>query len=113
MDGDPNTGMLIGQTQTFPDGVYYDQFRIGGTSLSCPLFAGLMALADDLARSAHGFINPALYRLAGSDSIKDIKHIKQAEVRVDFVNGLDAADGTTTWCARSTTGVGDQDEGRV
>ena len=96
MDGDPNTGMLIGETQTFPEGVHYDQFRLGGTSLSCPLFAGLMALADDLTHSAHGFINPALYRLAGSDSIKDIKHIKQAEVRVDFVNGLDAADGTTT-----------------
>ena len=96
MDGDPNTGMLIGETQTFPEGVHYDQFRLGGTSLSCPLFAGLMALADDLTNSAHGFINPSLYRLAGSSSIKDIKHIKQAEVRVDFVNGLDAADGTTT-----------------
>jgi subtilase family serine protease len=29
--GDPQTGMLIGQTQTFPDGTYYDTYRIGGT----------------------------------------------------------------------------------
>ena len=39
--GDPNTGMLVGQTQTFPDGsVKYSEFRIGGTSLSSPLLAG-------------------------------------------------------------------------
>jgi len=36
MDGDPTTGMLVGETQTFSDGVYYDTYRIGGTSLSCP-----------------------------------------------------------------------------
>ena len=41
MDADPATGMLVGETQTFPNGVYYDQYRIGGTSLASPLFAGL------------------------------------------------------------------------
>jgi subtilase family serine protease len=41
MDGDPSTGMLIGQTQTFPDGVHYGEYRIGGTSLSSPLLAWL------------------------------------------------------------------------
>ena len=35
---------LVGQTQTFPDGsAYYDEYRIGGTSLSSPIFAGMMA----------------------------------------------------------------------
>src|SRR5262249_55650351 len=39
--GDPNTGYLVGQTQTFPDGsVKYSEYRIGGTSLSSPLTAG-------------------------------------------------------------------------
>jgi hypothetical protein len=38
MVGDPSTGMLVGQTQTFSDGTYYDEFRLGGTSLSSPLF---------------------------------------------------------------------------
>src|SRR5690348_14702204 len=46
MVGDPNTGFLVGQTQTFSTGVKYDEYRIGGTSLSSPLFAGLMAVAD-------------------------------------------------------------------
>ena len=34
IDGDPNTGYLIGQTQTFPDGtIKYSEYRLGGTSL--------------------------------------------------------------------------------
>ena len=43
---------LIGQTQQFPEGAHYDEFRIGGTSLSSPIFAGLMALADQAAADA-------------------------------------------------------------
>ncbi|OLE35872.1 MAG: hypothetical protein AUG48_09560, partial [Actinobacteria bacterium 13_1_20CM_3_68_9] len=50
MDGDPNSGMLEGETQTFPNGRRrYGEFRIGGTSLSSPLFAGIVALADQRA----------------------------------------------------------------
>ena len=49
MVGDPSTGFLVGQSQTFPDGtVRYSEYRIGGTSLSCPLFAGVIAVADQL-----------------------------------------------------------------
>src|SRR5438552_55852 len=45
--GDPNTGYLIGETQTFPNGaVAYSEYRIGGTSLSSPLVDGFMAMAD-------------------------------------------------------------------
>ncbi|HKS99545.1 MAG TPA: protease pro-enzyme activation domain-containing protein, partial [Rugosimonospora sp.] len=40
MPGDPNTGFIVGETQVFPDGTYWDQYRIGGTSLSSPLLAG-------------------------------------------------------------------------
>src|SRR5437773_11643494 len=57
---DPNTGLLVGQTQAFPDGVRYAEYRIGGTSLSCPIIAGIMALADQAKGSPHGFANPAL-----------------------------------------------------
>jgi len=39
--GDPNTGFLVGQTQAFSDGTYYDEYRIGGTSVSAPLMAGM------------------------------------------------------------------------
>jgi subtilase family serine protease len=97
MLGDPSTGMLIGVTQTFPEGVKYDEYRIGGTSLASPLFAGMMALADDVSGVHHGFINPTLYqRLAGSQAITDIEHVKGAVIRIDYVNGADAADGTIT-----------------
>ncbi len=33
----PSTGLLIGETRN-SNGVYYDEFRLGGTSLSSPLF---------------------------------------------------------------------------
>jgi subtilase family serine protease len=72
-DGDPNTGFLIGETQYFHHrGNVYDEYRIGGTSLSSPLFAGMMALANQAAGHDLGFVNPALYQLAGSDSFRDI-----------------------------------------
>jgi subtilase family serine protease len=97
MDGDPTTGMLVGETQIFSGGVYYDTYRIGGTSLSCPLFAGVMALADQRARFPHGFANPALYRLARSHAYRDIVDPKTAiaAVRSDFVNGENDADGVS------------------
>ena len=66
MDADPTTGMLFGLTQEFPDGDYYDEYRIGGTSLSSPLFAGVMAVTDQAAGGSLGFVNPLLYQLAGS-----------------------------------------------
>jgi subtilase family serine protease len=96
MVGDPNTGMLIGETQTFSDGVYYDEYRIGGTSLSSPLFAGFVAVADQIAGHRHGFINPALYRLGVGGPIKDVVHQNNADVRVDYANAENAADGLLT-----------------
>ena len=94
MVGDPNTGMLIGQTQTFSDGVYYDQYRIGGTSLSSPLFAGLMAVADQVAGFHHGFVNPLLYSLDGTAAFNDVKPGPlTAVVRRNFVNSENADDG--------------------
>jgi subtilase family serine protease len=35
-----------------------------GTSIATPMFAGIVALADQLAGHALGFINPAIYKLA-------------------------------------------------
>ncbi len=102
MDADPTTGMLVGETQTFPDGTYYDQYRIGGTSLASPLFAGVMALADQAAGVSLGFVNPLIYRLGASSasaasSFYDVvPGGKQALVRTDYVNGVDAKEGTIT-----------------
>jgi subtilase family serine protease len=96
MDADPNTGFLIGETQTFPDGVYYDQYRIGGTSLSSPLFSGVVAVANQLDHFDHGFLNPVIYRFTSrTGAINDVRHAGGGVVRVDYVNGVDATDGLT------------------
>jgi len=41
-------------------------YDIGGTSLSCPQFAALVAIADQLNNGGLGLINPALYRLGAN-----------------------------------------------
>ena len=66
LDADPNTGMLIGETQTFPEGAAYGEFRIGGTSLASPLFAGMTALSLQHSGSAVGLLNPVIYQNASS-----------------------------------------------
>ena len=97
LDADPTTGMLIGQTQTFPDGVYYSEFRIGGTSLASPLFAGMTALTSQHAGGRLGLLNPVLYAQAkaGGKSFTDIKGTPPdaGNVRVDFANGVDSSNG--------------------
>ena len=102
MDADPTTGMLVGETQEFPDGTYYDQYRIGGTSMSSPLFAGVMADADQAAGVSLGFVNPLLYKLgaspgsAAADFYDVVPGGKQALVRNDYLDGVDANEGTIT-----------------
>jgi subtilase family serine protease len=91
--GDPQTGLLMGQTQTFPDGAYYAEYRIGGTSLSSPIFAGLMALAQQKAKTAFGFANPRFY--ANADQFTDITSVKTAVARRNFTNGVDGSNGTS------------------
>jgi subtilase family serine protease len=93
---DPNTGYLIGETQTFPDGsVKYSEYRIGGTSLSSPIMAGIMALADQAHGSPHGFANPLFYSLVGSSAFTDIVSPAStvAVVRTNYNNGVDASAG--------------------
>ena len=93
-DADPNTGYLIGETQTFPDGsVKYSEYRIGGTSLSCPLMAGIMALADQAAGQPHGFANPFFYSQPGAftDIVNPASTV--AVVRTNYVNSVDASAG--------------------
>ena len=109
MVGDPNTGFLEGQTQFFPDGscgggatTCYGQYRIGGTSLSSPLLAGVMALVDQQRSENNlpplGFANPAIYDAYAQDngSLHDVQgttiggydHV----FRNDFFNTLNASD---------------------
>jgi subtilase family serine protease len=94
--GDPNTGFLVGQTQRFPDGHdAYSEYRIGGTSVSSPLYAGMFALAQQKAGHPYGLANPALYatRAASSDITKADLATYPGVARTDFTNTVDATDG--------------------
>ncbi|MEU6390318.1 S53 family peptidase [Streptomyces sp. NPDC046939] len=99
---DPNTGFLVGQTQTMPDGsLGYDEYRIGGTSLAAPVIAGVQALAQQSRGGrAIGFANPAIYDRYGSRVYHDVTdHPVKGDLavaRVDFANGYDAAEGLLT-----------------
>jgi subtilase family serine protease len=97
MDADPQTGMLIGETQTFPDGTAkYSEYRIGGTSLASPLYAGMEAIADQIYGRSHGFVNPAIYALNGTAAVHDVVPLSpRAVVRVNYNNSVDASAGTT------------------
>ena len=97
MDADPTTGMLVGETQVFDlptrygQGTRYGEYRIGGTSLAAPLFAGVQADAQQ-GRRRIGFADPLLYLLG---KVPGVFHDVRPEgdpgnVRVDFVNGLNA-----------------------
>ncbi|WNI15457.1 S53 family peptidase [Actinacidiphila sp. ITFR-21] len=101
---DPNTGFLVGETQTFPDGtVKYNEYRLGGTSLASPVIAGVEALAQEARGGVPiGFANPAIYDKFGTSSYHDVTDhpLGQgqgiANVRVDFANTTDASDGLIT-----------------
>jgi subtilase family serine protease len=96
MDADPTTGMLIGITQNFADtGVGYGEYRIGGTSLASPLFAGLQADAQT-GRGRIGFANPLIYGLYNEHSniYYDVTpQGDQGNIRSDFINGLNLSGG--------------------
>ncbi len=99
MDADPQTGFLIGLTQTFPNGTYYDQFKEGGTSLASPLLAGVIADADQAAGTPLGFLNPVLYKAytekpsAFFDVQEPANPDAAAVIRVDYADSVDSAEG--------------------
>jgi subtilase family serine protease len=70
-DASPHTGMAL----VISDG--RNQYTIrnsGGTSASAPLWAGLVALADQYAGRQLGFVNPAIYRIGRSASYHEAFH---------------------------------------
>jgi subtilase family serine protease len=99
MDADAQSGFLIGLTQTFPDGTYYDQFKEGGTSLASPLLAGVIADVDQAAGIPIGFLNPALYKAytktpsAFFDVQAPANPNAAAVIRVDYANAVDSSEG--------------------
>lgn len=58
---DGGSGLICGSAPCSTG--WYD---IGGTSLSCPQWAGLVAIADQINGGGLGLINPALYKLGAN-----------------------------------------------
>jgi subtilase family serine protease len=68
-DADPCTGMLVGTLYGNHGG--YLAESVGGTSEASPLVAGMVAAAEQGQSRPFGFLNPALYQLAGTRAVHD------------------------------------------
>jgi subtilase family serine protease len=96
-DANPETAMI---TYTFGHWI-----QVGGTSASTPFWAGIVAIANQMAGHPLGFINPALYQLAASPTAqKDFRDITSGSNNVDdgniHVKGFQAIagwDAVTGW----------------
>src|SRR5258706_14116469 len=96
---DGNSGLICGGVPCSAG--WYD---IGGTSLSCPQWAGLVAIADQINGAGLGLINPGLYRIGANPA-------RYANDFFDVTTGNNTADpsipgypATTGW--DPTTGLG-------
>ena len=96
-DASPFTGMAVARTGP---GNTYMLTGAGGTSASAPLWAGLVALADQDANHPLGFINAAIYRVARGSRYHKAFH--------DIVTGNNtmvlAATSTSTPASVTVTG---------
>jgi subtilase family serine protease len=96
------SGLICGTSPPSPCSTgWYD---IGGTSLSCPQWAGLVAIADQINGGGLGLINPGLYKI-GADTTR------YANDFFDITKGNNTADpsipgypATTGW--DPVTGLG-------
>jgi subtilase family serine protease len=71
-DGDPATSMAVGVITVTPGGqARFSLTHGGGTSEATPLVAGLVAAAQQGSRVPFGFLDPVLYRLAGTSALHD------------------------------------------
>jgi len=75
---------------------------IGGTSASTPLWAGIVADANQMAGHPLGFINPGLYKVAMSDKYNQDFH--DITVGDNSFNGVQGAPAIQGWDASSGLG---------
>jgi subtilase family serine protease len=61
-------------------------YALCGTSEATPMFAGIVALADQVAGRPLGLINPALYKLA-SEHAPGIVSVRSGNTTVSFQQG--------------------------
>lgn len=70
-DADPATGMTLAVRAGASKDIFYSA---SGTSAAGPLWAALIALADQYAGRRLGFVNPAIYRIGRSASYHQAFH---------------------------------------
>ena len=96
-DADPSTGYVIrvdGQTTV-----------IGGTSAVAPLWAGLIALANQQNGVAAGFINPAIYAASATKAFRDITQGNNGPGGYSAGPGWDACTGQGSPVGSAVIGV--------
>ena len=85
-EADPFTGLAIYQNNFWTLG--------GGTSASAPIWAGIMAIGNQMAGHPLGFINPALYKLSTSETYQqDFRSITSGNNSNGSVKGYSAGPG--------------------
>ena len=92
-NADPATAMAVGLFRVTAAGkkVFY-LTPGGGTSEATPLVAGMVADAQQGSKTPFGFLDPALYKLAGSDAFHDILPLTAATPALDRATFCPAAD---------------------
>ena len=94
-DADPDTGMALAISD---GGQHYVLIGGGGTSVAAPLWAAVIALADQYAGRHLGFVNPALYQIGRSTSYHQAFHdvttgTNTVELGAQTITGYQAAPG--------------------
>jgi subtilase family serine protease len=92
------SGLLCGSSPCSTG--WYD---IGGTSLSCPQFAGLVAIADQINGGGLGLINPGLYKI-GADPSRYASDFFDVTTGNNTASSIPGYPATTGW--DPVTGLG-------
>jgi subtilase family serine protease len=90
-DANPNPGSGL-PVVTANSGGGYTISEHGGTSASAPIWAGIIALADQYAKRHLGFVNPAIYRIARSQRYQQAFH----DITAGAINTATFPHGTIT-----------------
>jgi subtilase family serine protease len=86
---DPQTGVEIVETVQTASGPQQTVFVIGGTSLACPMFSGLMGIAAQKAGHGLGQAAPLLYNLPVG-AVSDVVPFSSPNNVTGMINGSTA-----------------------